>query len=87
MEQRTVSVASLRVDALVSGVFRLSRAKASEAIRGGKCRVNWKVVEDPSRTLEEGDTVSLRGWGRFRVDAVEGKTKKGRFLVRVEQPE
>lgn len=87
VEQRTVSVASLRVDALVSGVFRLSRAKASEAIRGGKCRVNWKVVEDPSRTLEEGDTVSLRGWGRFRVDAVEGKTKKGRFLVRVEQPE
>lgn len=82
----TVTVASLRVDALVSSVFRISRSKAAEAIRGGKCRINWQVTEDPSRFLEEGDTVSLRGWGRFRVDAVEGKTKKGRFRVRVEQP-
>jgi RNA-binding protein YlmH len=86
VEQWTVTVASLRADALVSSVFRLSRAKASEAIRSGKCRVNWQVTEDPSRTLGEGDTVSLRGWGRFRVHAVEGKTKKGRFRVRVEQP-
>lgn len=85
-KQWTVSVASLRVDALVSSVFRLSRAKASEAIRSGKCRINWQVTEDPSRLLEEGDTVSLRGWGRFRVDVVEGKTKKGRVRVRVEQP-
>lgn len=84
--QWTVSVASLRVDALAAGVFRLSRAKASEAIRSGKCRVNWQVTEDPSRLLREGDTVSLRGWGRFRVDAVEGETKKGRLRVRVEQP-
>lgn len=87
VKQWTVTVVSLRVDALVSSVFHLSRARASEAIRSGKCRINWQVVEDPSRTLGEGDTVSLRRWGRFRVDAVEGKTKKGRFRVRVEQPE
>ncbi|MFD1426696.1 RNA-binding protein YlmH [Kroppenstedtia sanguinis] len=74
----TVSVASLRVDALVAEAFRLSRAKATSLIKNGKCHINWKPTENPAETVREGDMISLRGQGRVRIGEVLGETKKGR---------
>ncbi|GIP39693.1 RNA-binding protein S4 [Paenibacillus sp. J31TS4] len=83
LEEMSLSVASLRLDGILSDVFRLSRAKALVPIKAGRCRVNWKAEEDPSKPLKDGDVVSLKGFGRFRVLAVEGMTKKGRMRVKV----
>ncbi|WJH33094.1 YlmH/Sll1252 family protein [Paenibacillus sp. CC-CFT747] len=82
-EEMNLSVASLRLDGIVSDVCRLSRAKAVVPIKAGRCRVNWKVEEDPSKPLKEGDVVSLQGFGRFKVLEVEGVTKKGRMRLKV----
>jgi len=83
LEEMAISVASLRLDGVASDVFRLSRAKIVDPIRAGRCRVNWKPVEDPSAPLREGDIVSMKGFGRFKVLAVEGQSKSGRFRVRI----
>jgi RNA-binding protein YlmH len=83
LEQMNLSVASLRMDGIVSDVYRLSRAKVMIPIKAGRCRVNWKVEEDPSAPLNQGDTISLQGFGRFKVIEVEGVTKKGRYRVKV----
>lgn len=83
LEELNLSVASMRMDGIVSDVFRLSRAKVLIPIQAGRCRVNWKLEEDPSKPLKEGDTVSLQGFGRFRVLEVEGVTKKGRIRVKI----
>ncbi|WP_027091055.1 RNA-binding protein [Cohnella thermotolerans] len=83
LEESVVSVASMRLDGVASDVFRLSRAKIVEPIRAGRCRVNWKTVEDPSVPLSEGDVVSLKGFGRFKVLNVEGVSKSGRIRARI----
>lgn len=83
LEEHTFTVASLRLDAIVGDVYRLSRAKAQVPIQAGRCRINWKPAADPSTLLKEGDVVSLKGFGRFRVLEVEGMTKKGRIRIRV----
>lgn len=83
MAEQSLSVASLRLDGIAGDVWRLSRAKVLEPIRAGRCRVNWKVEENPARLLREGDTVSLRGFGRFRLERVEGETKRGRLRITV----
>lgn len=83
LEEMTLSVASLRMDGIVSDVWRLSRAKVLLPIKAGRCRLNWKVEEDPSAALKDGDVVSLQGFGRFKVLEVEGMTKKGRMRVRI----
>lgn len=83
MEEMSLSVASLRLDGILGDVWRLSRAKALVPVKSGRCRVNWKVEEDPSKPLKEGDVVSLQGFGRFRVLETEGLTKKGRLRIRV----
>lgn len=83
LEEIALSVASMRLDGIVSDVVRLSRAKVLQPIKAGRCRVNWKVEEDPGAQLKEGDVVSLQGFGRFKVLAVEGATKSGRTRVKI----
>jgi len=81
--EKTVTVSSPRVDALVGEVYHLSRAKALIPIRAGKLKVNWQVVDDPSHQVEAGDVVSLAGFGRFRVLEVGGQTRSGRLRIQV----
>lgn len=83
LEEVTLSVASLRLDGIASDAYKLSRAKILPPIKAGRCRVNFKVEEDPSTPLREGDLVSLQGFGRFKVLEVEGITKSGRVRVRI----
>jgi RNA-binding protein YlmH len=83
LEKMSLSVASLRLDGIVSDAFRLSRAKVLTPIKSGKCRVNWKVEEDPSKPLKDGDMVSVQGLGRFKVLVIEGLSKKGRVRLTI----
>lgn len=80
-EELTFTAASMRLDAIIGDVWRLSRAKSLIPIKAGRCRVNWKVEEDPSCLLKEEDTVSLKGFGRFVLQSVQGETKKGRIRI------
>ncbi|WP_261132707.1 RNA-binding protein [Bacillus sp. Marseille-Q3570] len=75
------TVSSLRLDVVLSEVFRLSRSKAVPYITNKKVKLNWKVVEQPSSILEEGDHLSVRGLGRAKLISVDGKSKKGKWKV------
>ncbi|MEW9106086.1 RNA-binding protein [Paenibacillus sp.] len=83
LKMMTLSVASLRLDGIASDVFRLSRTKIVTPIKAGRCKVNWKVEENPSTQLHAGDVVSLQGFGRFKVIDIEGVSKKGRMRISV----
>ncbi|MNW29389.1 hypothetical protein D3C74_62430 [compost metagenome] len=83
LEPLELTVASLRLDGVVSDVFRLSRSKALIPIKAGRCRINWKTEEDPSKPLKAGDVVALQGFGRFKVLRADGITKKGRLRVTI----
>lgn len=76
------SVASLRLDNILSDAVRLSRAKIVSPIKAGDCKVNWKIEQNPAALLSEGDVVSLRGFGRIRIFEINGPTKKGRWKVK-----
>ncbi|MEK5098169.1 MULTISPECIES: YlmH family RNA-binding protein [Bacillus] len=81
VEIRDDTVSSLRLDALCSSVSRQSRQKAQTLVKNGLVKVNWKVVDDPSYSLAEGDMLSVRGFGRFTLKSIDGKTKKGKWRV------
>jgi len=83
LEEMNLSVASLRLDGIASDVHRISRSKIVDPIRAGRCRVNWRVEEDPSTPLKAGDVISMQGLGRFRILEVEGMTKKGRLRIKI----
>lgn len=83
LDEMNVTVASLRLDGIASDVFRLSRAKILTPIKAGKCRVNWKVEDNPAKPLRSGDVVSMQGFGRFKVIEVGDPTKSGRIRIRL----
>ncbi|SEH71535.1 RNA-binding protein YlmH, contains S4-like domain [Halobacillus karajensis] len=78
---RETTVSSLRLDVMVKEIYGMSRNKASMFIEGGHVKVNFRTVEDPSFSLEEGDLISLRGKGRSRLDEIFGQTKKDKYKV------
>ncbi|MBH0229070.1 RNA-binding protein [Halobacillus yeomjeoni] len=78
---KDTTVSSLRLDVLVKEIYGMSRKKAGMHIDAGHVKVNFRVVEDPSFTLESGDMISLRGKGRSRLDEIHGQTKKEKFKV------
>ncbi|CAI5486466.1 unnamed protein product, partial [Closterium sp. Naga37s-1] len=62
---RTVE-ASLRLDAVASAAFRLSRSKFTDLIAKGDVRVNWREASKSGVVLKSGDVVSVRGKGRCK---------------------
>jgi photosystem II S4 domain protein len=72
--------ASLRLDAVGSAGFGLSRSRMAERIRQGAVRVNWQPVTSPSRELAEGERVQLEGRGELTIEAIH-PTQRGRWRV------
>lgn len=73
------TVASMRLDAVISSVFSVSRGTAAEAVSGGLVSINGVSVSKPDRIVNEGDKLTLRGKGKVIIDTVGGLTKKGRI--------
>ena len=72
--------ASMRLDAVASAGFRMSRSKMSALVAAGAVRVNWREGCKPKTVVAAGDVISLRGKGRVEVGDVS-ETKKGKFQV------
>jgi len=79
------TVASLRVDSVLSLGFGISRSRVVRLVKGGLVKVNWRSVDSPSLQLKEGDQVSLKGRGRLQIYTVEGETRKGRIRLKVKK--
>ena len=78
------TLASLRLDNLVSSAFDLSRTKAQEAIAGGIVLLDGLQVLKPDATVQEGCRVVLRGKGKAVLKEVGKTTRKDRIAVIVE---
>ncbi|WOL17076.1 hypothetical protein Cni_G25865 [Canna indica] len=76
---RTVE-ASVRVDALASAGFKISRSKLVDLISNGDVRVNWSTVMKNGTILKTGDVVSVSGKGRLKIGEIT-PTRKGKYAV------
>lgn len=79
------SVASVRLDSLLSLAFGSSRSKLTELIEAGKVFVNGKLVTSNGYKIKEQDIVSARGLGRFKYIGNATSTRKGRLFVEIEK--
>ncbi len=77
------TVASLRLDSVVSSCCRTSRTKATELINSGRVYVNGLECLKPDKILEEGCGITVRGSGKFVLQAASGVSRKGRTIVEI----
>ena len=80
-EEINGTVSSIRLDSIVALCGRLSRTKAAIYIESEKVYVNGQMISQVSRTLKDGEIVSIRGVGKFKYVGSGALTKKGRTVV------
>lgn len=79
VEELQSTEASLRLDALASAGFRMSRSKLTDLCKAGDVRLNWRPAK-PSAECKSGDVISLSGKGRVEVREV-ATTARGKYRV------
>lgn len=84
-EIKFYSVASLRLDNIVSAVFNLSRSAASEAINKGVVYINSSQCLKNDFILKQGDKIVLRSKGKAVLDEIIGENKKGRMHINIKR--
>ncbi len=83
LEERMVSVASLRLDAVVAAAFNCARSDACDAIAARQVQLAHRECQNPSQPVAPGAILSVRGKGRVKLISVEGETRKGRQRIRL----
>lgn len=84
-KEQNIIVPSMRLDAVVGNIFKLSRNEANMFVKGGKVKVNHSVASKPAMTVKSGDMISVRTKGRAIVDSINGQTKKGNTKLLVKK--
>ena len=79
------SVASLRLDSVVSSAFNLSRTNSSLAVKSGLVYVNSQQIFKNDYPLKENDKVVLRGKGKVILEEIIGESKKGRIHINIKK--
>ena len=79
------TVASLRLDSVISSGFRIGRSLAAQYITAGKAAINGLPCEKPDKPVEQGAKISVRGLGKIKLTTVGGETKKGRISVVIDR--
>lgn len=75
------TLASLRLDSVISSGFRIGRSLAAQYIAAGKAAIDGLPCEKPDKTVTQGAKISLRGSGKIALVSANGQTKKGRIPV------
>ena len=81
VKELSFTVQSPRLDAVLSGLFHLSRTQAAERIRAGDASLNYAECLRPDAEIRPGDIVSLRGYGKAEVKDLGGQSRKGRTYL------
>lgn len=82
--QEMITLSSLRLDNLISGIYNISRQRSKQLIESGKVKVNWVENVRPDFLVYLLDVISVRGFGRIKIQRIEGKTKKNKLRVLID---
>lgn len=77
------TVSSLRLDSVVKLITNYSREKAAKLINAEKVQLNYVLSSKISQICSAGDVVTIRGFGKFKLDSIGSPTKKGRLPLLV----
>lgn len=76
-----LTVASMRLDAVIAALAKVSRDQACQMIEAGNISINHIPAVKRTKELLSGDCVVIRGKGKWILDSCDGTTKKGRIVL------
>ncbi|MBQ1546247.1 MAG: RNA-binding protein [Clostridia bacterium] len=82
-EERRATVASMRADAVVGEITGMSRQKSQQAIKSGVVAVNALTIDKTDHKIQDGDKISVRGFGKFMIKTDGSLSRKGKTVIAV----
>ena len=80
-----IIVSSLRLDNFVSDLAKTSRNKSQDILKAERVLVNGQIETKSSKKINIGDTITIRGKGRFIVKDIAGTTRSNRNVIVIEK--
>lgn len=77
----TDTVASARLDCVVASLAGVSRNMATELIEQKTVTINSVCCEKAVTLIRNGDKITIRSKGKFIIESIDEKTKKGRLKI------
>lgn len=74
---------SLRVDSILSKIFKLSRSETNLKIKNGNLFINSKEMYFCAYEVKEDDIVSFRKYGKIKIGKIVRSTKSGKIVLEV----
>lgn len=78
---RSVTVPSMRLDAVLGAVLNTSRSEASALIRQGLVYINHLLVKKGDFEIMDKDVMSVRHNGKYLLEFDGSKSRKDRFFI------
>lgn len=80
-----INVPSMRLDAIVGELAKVSRNDANSYINQERVFVNFKLELRNTKQILENDIITIRGKGRFTIFKIIGETKSKRINLEVQK--
>lgn len=77
------TVSSLRLDAVISLAFHLSRSQSCSLIESGQVYINSRLNTSNGTVLKDGDRISVRHKGKFIFVDNQNKSKKNKCMIEI----
>lgn len=81
-EEFKIIVSSLRLDSVIAELAHTSRSKAVEIINNERVLINFEFEIKPSKLINYGDIITIRGKGRFQIDSLVSTSKNGNLILK-----
>lgn len=81
--EKELLVPSLRIDAVVSKMYNMSRNQSLLLFQAKKIFVNGRIQENNSYFLKSGDSITVRGYGKFDFKEEKYRTKKDKTGITI----
>lgn len=83
--EKNIIVSSMRCDNIVAEIVSCSRNMAIELIEQERVLINYETVEKNSKIVNEGDTLTIRGKGKFIIGRIIRNTKNDRIVLEIKK--
>lgn len=80
-QTKNVTVASMRLDATISAILNVSRNDGAAMIKQGMVSVNHLEVKRTDFEVIDGDILSIRKYGKYKLSHDGSKSRKDRYFI------
>lgn len=84
-KQLNLITTSMRLDAIISSITGGSRSTSALLIQKGKVLLDYDDIREKDKVVEKNQIITIRGYGKYKINEIIGFTQKNRLKYTVLQ--